>query len=215
MEAENGVDDAKRVVREGYDRISHAYRDDLGARNVGYGQWLEAHLLPMLAAPSKVLDLGCGNGVPATRLLAECHDVIGVDISTVQIERARVLVPNATFVEADMSTVSFAAGSFDAVVSFFALIHVPVDEQPGILARVGTWLKPGGLFLATVGHRAWTGVDDFYGATMYWSHPDASTYCEWLDQSGIDVLTQEFIPEDGRVGHQLILGRRRPEKRRG
>lgn len=161
MEAELDVDDAKRIVREGYDRISHAYRDDLGARNLDYRRWLQAHLLPGLVAPARVLDLGCGNGVPATRLCAEHHDVTGVDISSVQIARARVLVPNATFLEADMSTVGFAAGSFDAVVSFFAIIHVPLGEQPGLLARVGTWLKPGGLFQATVGHRAWTGTEEF------------------------------------------------------
>ena len=209
MEAERGLDDAKRVVREGYDRISRAYRDDLGAGNLGYGQWLETHLLPRLAARSRVLDLGCGNGVPATRLLAERHHVTGVDISTVQVARARVLVPKASFLEADMSVVRFRARSFDAVVSFFALIHVPLAEQPGILARAGTWLKVGGLFLATVGHSAWTGTDEFYGTPMYWSHPDASTYCDWLDRSGIDVVAQEFIPEDRHVGHQLILGTRR------
>jgi len=41
--------------------------------------------LPRLQSPARVLDIGCGNGVPATRLLAERFDVIGVDISEVQI----------------------------------------------------------------------------------------------------------------------------------
>jgi SAM-dependent methyltransferase len=200
---------AKRVVREGYDRISHAYRDDVGAANTGYSLWLETHLLPRLPRGARVLDLGCGNGVPATRLLAERFAVVGVDISEVQVARARRLVPSAIFVRGDMASIEFAAATFDAVVSFFALIHVPVEEQRAILRRISGWLKPGGFFLATVGHSSWTGTADFHGATMYWSHADASTYCEWLNDAGIAVLEREFIPEVPHGGHELILGVRR------
>jgi SAM-dependent methyltransferase len=202
-------EDAKRIVRRGYDRISHAYRDDSGAANRGYPKWLDQYLLPRLSPPARVLDLGCGNGVPATRLLAERFDVTGVDISEVQLSRARRLVPKATFIQADIATVEFPAESFAAVVSFFALIHVPVAEQPGILQRIGEWLIPGGLLLMTVGHTAWTGVGDFYGADMYWSHADVATYTTWLDGVGMDILDTEFIPEDAHRGHELVLASRR------
>jgi hypothetical protein len=93
-----------------------------------------------------------------------------------------------------------------AVVSFFALIHIPVEEQPEILRRVSAWLVPGGLFLATVGHHRWTGIGDFYGADMYWSQADASTYCAWLSDVGIDVVAREFVAEEPYDGHELILG---------
>jgi hypothetical protein len=68
---------------------------------------------------------------------------------------------------------------------------------------------PCGLFLATVGHHSWTGIGDFHGADMYWSHTDASTYCAWLDDVGIDVLYREFVAEEPHGGHELILGMRR------
>lgn len=196
-------------MRRGYDRISHAYRDDVGAANVGYPSWLNRYVLSRLPAGARVLDLGCGNGVPGTRILAERFDVTGVDISDVQVARARMLVPRATFVRADMATLAFPPASFDAVVSFFALIHVPVDEQDGIFRRVGEWLRPGGVFLATVGHEALTRTGDFYGAPMYWSHADAETYCTWLTAAGIDIVEREFIPEDPHGGHELLLGVRR------
>lgn len=83
---------------------------------------------------------------------------------------------------------------------------MPVEEQPGLLRRVSAWLVPGGLFLATVGHTAWTGTADFYGATMYWSHADASTYCRWLSDAGIEVVEREYIAEVPPGGHELILG---------
>ena len=38
---------------------------------------------------SRILDVGCGNGLPATRELALSHEVTGVDISEQQIARAR------------------------------------------------------------------------------------------------------------------------------
>lgn len=205
--------DAKRLVRQGYDRISNAYRDDAGAEDINYRLWLQTHLFPRLLSLARVLDLGCGNGVPATRMLAERFDVVGVDISDVQISRARRLVPTATFVRADIASVEFPPESFDAVVSFFALIHVPVEEQPGILGKVSAWLAPGGLFLATVGHHSWTGVTDFHGADMYWSQADASTYWAWLSDVGIDVVEREFVAEEPYDGHELILGVRQPGAR--
>jgi SAM-dependent methyltransferase len=201
--------EAKDIVRRGYDHISTAYRDDVGDRNLGYPLWLETHLFPRLQAPARVLDIGCGNGVPATRLLAERFDVTGVDMSDVQIARARRLVPTATFIRADVASVEFPQGSFDAVVSFFALIHLPVEEQQALLERISTWLVPGGLFLATVGHASDTRVADFYGAPMYWSHADAATYCDWLRDAGIDVVDRQFIPEGPHGGHELLLGMRR------
>jgi SAM-dependent methyltransferase len=99
--------DPKRIVRDGYDRISYEYRDDAGRGaskekpgerkpSTGYAAWL-AELTPSLDDGDPVLDLGCGCGVPATAILAERFSVTGVDISPVQIERARRLVPAATF----------------------------------------------------------------------------------------------------------------------
>lgn len=201
--------DAKDLVRRGYNRISHASRDDSGVEEMDYRLWLETHLFPRLSARARVLDLGCGNGVPATRMLAERFDVTGVDISDVQISRARRLVPPATFVRADITSLEFPPESFDGVVCFFALIHIPLEEQPGLLRRVSAWLVPGGPFLATVGHHAWTGVAAFYGADMYWSQADASTYCTWLSDVGIDVVHREFVAEEPSDGHELILGVRR------
>ena len=166
--------------------------------------------MPLLADGDPVLDLGCGCGVPATAILAERFSVTGVDISPVQIERARQLVPAGRFLCQDMSEADFPPESFRAVVSLFAIIHVPVEEQQGIFRKVGRWLRPGGYLLATVGTRAWTGKeDDWHGAPMYWSHADRETYLRWLKQAGFAVLWTRFIPE-GRSGHTLLLAKRGP-----
>jgi cyclopropane fatty-acyl-phospholipid synthase-like methyltransferase len=168
--------------------------------------WL-AELTPLLEDGDRVLDLGCGCGVPATAILAERFLVTGVDISPVQVERALRLVPAAQFLCRDMSTVDFPPASFDAVVSFFAIIHVPVDEQAGIFRKLSRWLKPGGYLLATVGSRAWTGTEEnWHGAPMYWSHADLGTYLAWFKDARLEVLWTRFIPE-GTSGHSLVFAR--------
>jgi cyclopropane fatty-acyl-phospholipid synthase-like methyltransferase len=166
--------------------------------------------MPLLDDGDPVLDLGCGCGVPATAILAERFAVTGVYISPVQVERARRLVPAAQFVCQDMSQADFPAESFAAIVSFLAIIHVPVEEQPGIFRKLSRWLRPGGYLLATVGTRAWTGTEeDWHGAPMYWSHADRETYLAWLTDVGFDVLWTRFIPE-GDSGHTLLLAKRAP-----
>jgi SAM-dependent methyltransferase len=139
--------------------------------------------------------------------------VTGVDISEVQIERAQRLVPAGAFIRADASEVSFPPASFDAVVSLYALIHMPLDVQPGLLRRAAGWLRPGGWLLAVTGQRAWTGTDDNWlggPATMWWSHADAATYRTWLGDAGLEVTEQDFVPEGD--GGQALFWACRPHQ---
>jgi SAM-dependent methyltransferase len=172
-----------------------------------YEGWL-AELTSLLPAGSPLLELGCGCGIPVARLLAQQYDVTGVDISPVQIGRAQQLVPAAHFLCTDMAALDFPADSFAAVVSFYAIIHLPIEEQPALFANMYRWLRPGGYLLATVGHRAWTGTEtEWLGAKMYWSHADEATYRQWLTTQGFSVCWTRFIPE-GDGGHTLLLAQK-------
>lgn len=206
-----GDDDERDLVRRGYDRLSYHYRAD-DADDGQYGPWL-GDLHGRLPASAAVLDLGCGCGVPVARFLADAgHHVTGIDISDVQIERARRLVPTGTFLRADASRLHLPPASFDAVVCLYALIHVPLADQPRLIGSIASWLRPGGWLLATVGDSAWTGTEDNWlggPATMWWSHADAATYRDWLGQAGLTVTAEDFIPE-GTSGHTLYWARRPP-----
>ena len=74
--------------------------------------------------------------------------VIGVDISSVQIERARNFVPGAEFVCADMTEVDFPAESFAAFVFLYSIIHVPLAAQRTSFTKLLEWLLPEGYLLA-------------------------------------------------------------------
>jgi SAM-dependent methyltransferase len=200
---------AKGVVRRGYDALSARY-DEVYDGEAKYGDWMD-ELLGRLPSHSRVLDLGCGSGVPVALGLTESgHQVTGVDLSEVQVSRARTRVPAATFIHADATKLNLPAASFDAVVSFYALIHIPVDEQPSLLQRIAEWLRPGGLFVATVGSTAWTGAEQNWlggDVPMWWSQADASTTRTWIERAGLVVEREEFIPE-GASGHTLLWASR-------
>ena len=188
----------KRIVREGYDTLSYAYRADSTPDDDGdYAAWVRV-LTERLPEHSPVLDIGCGCGLPTTKLLAQRFDVTGVDFSEVQIKRAERLVPAVSFLCADILALSIPSASYLAVVSFYAIIHMPLEEHPGLFEKIAKWLRPGGYFLATVGHDAWTGTEERYlgvaGGKMCWSHADEATNVRWIQEAGLHVHWTRFVP---------------------
>jgi cyclopropane fatty-acyl-phospholipid synthase-like methyltransferase len=147
-----------------------------------------------LPGGARVLDLGCGAGVPATQWLATRFTVTGVDVSARQLELARRHAPEALLIKASMTAADFAPATFDAVVALYSIIHVPRTEHPSLLRRIHTWLKPGGLFLATWAIDAWEGQEDNWegwGAAMWWSHYDAETNLQMLREAGFHTDSAE------------------------
>jgi len=209
-----GQPDPVAIVAVGYDRIAERYaewsaRIDDTARE-RYSRWL----LDALPAGSRVLDLGCGDGRATTRRLSERFHVTGVDCSPAQVARARVNVPAATILQADMTTLDLAPGSFDAVVALYSLTHVPRRMHRALLESISRWLRPGGVFLATMGAGAAPDAveADWLGAPMFFSHYDASTNRRLVRQTGFELVSArvETIEEDGAIVPFLWIVARTP-----
>jgi len=171
------TDDARsRLVAAGYDAITDTYVAWTEAMaDPQRGTWLE-RFAARVPGGAAVLELGCGSGGPSTALLAGRFRLTGVDISSGQIDRARRVVPKATFVVADMRSVEFDAGQFDGIVALYSILHVPREEHAAVFARIATWLTPGGWFLASLGTADdpdWIG--SWLGVPMFFSSFDAST----------------------------------------
>ena len=194
------VTEAFDIVRRGYDQIGVRYRE-WSKDSVVRVRWLQ-RLLDELDDGGLVLDLGCGPGEPATRLLAERHRVIGIDASGMQLRLARQAAPTALFVQADMTRLQLRAGSLDAVASFYALGHIPADAHRPLLTSVARWLRPGGLLLTSAplgvgnGHDpSWLGVPMFFGGIG----PAATR--EAVADAGLIVDAWEVVPEDEGDAH--------------
>ncbi len=121
-------------------RYDEAFTDR--AAQLAHGQ----RLIDLLPRGARVLDHGCGSGVPTARQLADAGlEVVGVDESTVMLELAATRVPEATFARRDLRDLGADLGSFDAVTSFFALLMLPRADIPEVLRGLGARLHPGGL----------------------------------------------------------------------
>jgi len=184
----------RRTVESGYDRMAEQYLATKDPEDPLALAALEdlASLLPPGAA---VLDLGCGAGVPVTRWLTERGFVVtGVDVSARQLELARRNVPEGTFLKADMSEVVFAPESFDAVIAFHSIIHVPRSEHAALIENIHRWLKSGGVFLATMTVTDYEGRDEDWegwGAPMVWSHYDSKANVAMLRAANFEIRHAE------------------------
>ena len=192
------------LVRRGYDAIAERYAEWASSFESPALRWVEL-LEQRLPERSRVLDLGCGGGGPATRALAARHDVLGVDISERQLERARRLVPEARFLQANATEIDFEPESFDAVVSLFMLGHVPRARQQPLLERIFGWLAPGGRLLATL---ATANTDDeveadWLGAPMFFASYDEEWNRRALESAGFVLEEARVVPFE-EPGHGVV-----------
>lgn len=182
---------SKQIVREGYDACGTTYNE---ARALDPSPELNC-LLNELPPLARVLDIGCGGGVPVTAVLAERATVIGVDISEVQIAQARSQVPKATFILGDIMSQEFTPSFFDAIVAFYTIFHLPRAEHGLLFERIARWLRPGGYFLATLANTDHPGYTepDFFGANMYWSHFNSEWYVSRLRELDFQIIRRGIL----------------------
>jgi SAM-dependent methyltransferase len=206
LESPNALD-PKRVVEQGYDRIAERHLEWIHDSRTEERARYTSVLLNGLPAGAEVLDLGCGAGVPTTQQLARRFRVTGVDISARQIALARQDVPEAHFIQADITQLDFAPASFDAVSAFYAIIHVPRQEQSKLLRDIACWL------VATMGAGSMKDDydEDFLGAPMYWSSFDSDTNRRLVEEAGLHVISarEETAEEFGeRVTFLWVVAQR-------
>lgn len=116
-----------------------------------------------------VLELGCGYGRDAKKILAITPHYLGIDISPNFISLAKKLNQTGDFQVADMETFIFPQ-KYDIVFSFASLLHCNYSSVEKIFARVYDSLNPHGLFhilLRTADYHE-EKVIDKYGARYFY-----------------------------------------------
>lgn len=184
------MDKPKQIVARGYDGINQNYLNLIESMGLAVREKYLDIITEYLPKGALILELGCGVGVPMTWRLARHFKVVGVDISREQLAMATCNVPEADFILADMTRLSFIEGTFDAVAAFYCITHVPRDEHYRLLDNIYRMLKPAGLFVATMGAGDLPDSvePDWLGMPMFFSHFDGNTNEELVKEIGFDII---------------------------
>jgi ubiquinone/menaquinone biosynthesis C-methylase UbiE len=208
--------DPKQVVADGYDRLYRTYAAWGGGHAGWRHRYIDRAVELGVSPPATALDLGCGTGQHATGYLIERgFEVTAVDLSARSIDVARREVPDGRFIVGDMTSIVLPETSFDLIVAFYSIIHVPRVEHAQLLARVVTWLRPGGLLVAAMGGGAGlaAGHDQTWlgEAPMYWSYWEPSTSARLIEDAGLELVQdeEERVVEDGQeVAFWWVIARK-------
>jgi ubiquinone/menaquinone biosynthesis C-methylase UbiE len=139
-----------------YDLIAEWYaseRDDqTGVREA-------TALASLIPRGSRVLDIGCGNGIPITRaLLGRGHTLVGLDSSSAMLRCFRDNCPETPAILGIAQSCPFADCIFDAAVAWGIMFHLNPEDQARAIASISRVLKSRAPFLFTSGE-----VDGFDG----------------------------------------------------
>lgn len=196
--------DPKELVKAGYDSIAPAYLDfisNLPSPNI---RWVDKLLnsLPQRDT-AHILELGCGNGTPCTKHMAEkVHQITANDISSAQLSLAKeklAVYQNIAYVEGDMTALKFQPESFDAVTALYSLIHLPRAEQPNMLRLIHSWLKPDGLLLCNFDESEDAGsvMEDWLGTRMFKSSFSAEQSKKMVSEAGFELVDTDIVSTVG------------------
>src|SRR5688572_16379713 len=122
-----------------FDQIGKLYDESFVERDeqVAETAWLISQLTP----PARVLDLGCGSGLPTARQLIDAGvEVVGLDESAVMLALAERQAPGGHYLQRDLRDIA-DLGEFDAAVAFFSFIMLPRRDITPLLSQVRSQLR--------------------------------------------------------------------------
>jgi 2-polyprenyl-3-methyl-5-hydroxy-6-metoxy-1,4-benzoquinol methylase len=143
----------------GYEAIAPEFRRWREQSNIGVAtilSWVRS-----LPRDGAVLDLGCGAGLPLSKVVAgEGLTVYGVDASASLASAFRRHLPAANIACERVEDSGFFGRTFDGVMAIGLIFLLPADTQRSLIRKVAAALKPDGRFLFTSPMQAcdWTDV---------------------------------------------------------
>ncbi|GAI68411.1 unnamed protein product [marine sediment metagenome] len=191
--------DIRKIVKKGYEQGDYTGHFRISSDpNQMEKQYLD-RLATLLPKTAKILDLGCGIGIPFDKYLVEKgFKITGVDIASKHIKAAKRNVPEATFIEGDFSATNFGDKRFHAIIAFYSIFHIPREEQQDLFNKMNSLLNDGGFILITLGTSGGEGIEENWaGSTMAWSNYEPTKYKTMITQAGFEITESEYEGQPG------------------
>ncbi len=125
-------------------------------------QWLNKWRA--LISEKTILELGCGDGVDTQVLLESASSVIACDLNSADVERNRMAISGAQFLELNHAQpLPFENGRFDVVLASLSLHYFTWEKTQDIVAEISRVLVPEGVLICRLNSTQ----DVNYGASGY------------------------------------------------
>lgn len=202
----------QEIVRRGYDQIARRY-EGWSAGGSDVRRWFLSEALARIPPGGDILELGCGTAREAVEL-SRSGSYTGVDISEGMLRSARERLPGCRFELEDYTLLEKPAARLDAVVSFYSFNHVPISDQWPLVDRIAGWLRPGGVFCASLsgGPRFEEVEEDWLGAPMYFTGQTREDDLKMLAGAGFAVelsqMREEVEEGHGPVSFHWVIARK-------
>ena len=196
------MDEISKLVEQGYNKIAEDYYSH---RNLSkFNSELE-EFASFLPENARLLDLGCGAGIPTAKFLTEKGiEVTGIDLSEKMLSLARENVPNADFIKMDMNELKFNEETFDGIISVYALFHIPREKHLAIFKNTFKILKKGGMLMINIGIHESEGTSRFFGVPMFWSNFSPEITLDLAKKAGFSILTEAVLERGGEYQYWIF-----------
>lgn len=129
----------------GYDRIADMYINSRGRAVNGIGASTVRSWAQTFNTGSVILDLGCGTGIPVTKILLEAGmNMYAVDASPKMVADFRQNFPHVPVACESVEQSSFFDRSFDGIISIGLMFLLPEENQRALIPKMAAALNPGG-----------------------------------------------------------------------
>ena len=126
-----------------------SYKEDLKKGKIERGNLTQNKLflkeIKHIKKSQKILEVGCGAGSMTAHLHQQGFNIIGTDLSKDLLEYAQKTHPKTKFVLMNGESLDFEDESFDIVMSFDVIEHIPDTKQH--FKEVHRVLKKGGKYI--------------------------------------------------------------------
>ncbi len=174
-----------------YDAIAQGFAD---LRDAFYKeQKFLDELIKLVPKQSRILDVGCGSGYPiAAYLIEQGFDVTGIDGSQKLLDIAKTKCPKMKTHCGDIRSIELNE-TFDAVVEWWCLFHIPKNDHEKMIARFARWLRKNGILEFTSGDKAYEmASSDMLNHELYYYSLDPTEYEQYLKKHGFKLLLKEY-----------------------